>query len=407
MIVGFFTSALSRYAPTLALLAVLVTITACNDAATDLGADLVPGTDSLYAASSLEQQDLLDSVFTSLDRQPAFNGTFVLLGRTADSEARMFVEFINYPTFGAADSFSVVQADLMMYPQPYVYGDTASRTFGLTGYELQQLWAPSVTWDSIWAADGSTTYYSTAQKPICTFSKEITATDSVLAVPLDPEAAKSWLVKGADSASRSELFGLVFLPTAGSTIRQFRAFNSSSSVMRLRVATRKLGRDTIDTTFIEAAIAGFLNTPTAPTNELIVQGAQVYRTQCDIDLSAIPAQAVIMSASLRVTMDTTVAFGGNGVRDEVLRLTYTPMGALSPLSISVRGDDSTKTFRFANLASLVQDMMRNGRKGTFRIGPDGGNELWRMNRLRLFPMSADSALRPRFNVIYTVPSVIK
>jgi hypothetical protein len=83
------------------------------------------------------------------------------------------------------------------------------------------------------------------------------------------------------------------------------------------------------------------------------------------------------------------------------------MGALSPLSISVRGDDSTKTFRFANLASLVQDMMRNGRKGTFRIGPDGGNELWRMNRLRLFPMSADSALRPRFNVIYTVPSVIK
>lgn len=406
MIVSLFSLVRLRTLPTLAFLAVVLTITACNDAATDLGADLVPGTDSLFAASSLEQP-LLDSVFTSLDRQPSFNGTFVLFGRTSDSEARMFVEFINYPTFGSADSFTVVQADLMMYPQPYIYGDTASRTIGITGYELKKLWAPSVTWDSVWAADGSSSYYSTTQQPICSFTKDLASTDSVVAVQLDPIAAKSWLVKGADSAARSELFGLVFLPTAGSSIRQFRAFNSSSSVMRLRVATRKLGRDTIDTTFIEAAVAGFLNTPSPAPSALVVQGAQVYRSQFDVDLSAIPPQAVIMNATLRVTLDTTASSGGNGVIDELLRLTYTPAGSSSPLGITVRGDDSTKTFRFGNLASLVQDMMRNGRKGTLRVGPDGGNELWRMNRLQLFPMSADSTRRPRFNVIYTVPSVIK
>lgn len=406
MIVGMFSAEAGFRILPITLLAIALTITACNDAPTDLGSDLVPGTDSLYAASSL-QQELFDSVFTASMREPAFNGTYVLFGRTADAEARMFVEFIDYPSFGPADSFSVVQADLIMIPQAYLYGDTASRTLSMTGYELQKLWSPTATWDSIWAQDGSSTYYSTAQKPICTVSKDLTATDSIVSVPLDPAAAKSWLVKGPDSLLRKELFGLVFVPTGGSSIRLYRAFNNAASVMRLRVATKRLGRDTIDTTFIEAAIAGFVNAPSPSPGALLVQGAQVYRTQFDVDLSTIPHNAVIMSATLRVTVDTAASTSGNGPRDEVLRLSYSPAGSLSPINLSVRGDDATKTFRFGNLASLVQDMMRNGRKGTLRIGPDGANELWRMNRVPLFPMTADTARRPKLSIIYSTPSVIK
>lgn len=406
MIVGTFSAAPVLRVLPITLLAIALTITACNDAPTDLGTDLIPGTDSIYAVTSL-QQDVFDSVFTTSMREPAFNGTYVLFGRTTDAEARMFVEFINYPSFGPADSFSVVHADLMMVPQAYIYGDTASRTLSMRGYELQKLWNPTATWDSIWAQDGSSTYYSTAQSPICTFSKDLTATDSIVAVPLDPTAAKSWLVKGADSLLRKELFGLVFVPTSGSSIRLYRAFNNASSVMRLRVATKRLGRDTIDTTFIEAAIAGFINAPSPTSGELLVQGAQVFRTQFDIDLSSIPQNAVIMSATLRMTVDTAASTSGNGPRDETLRLSYTPAASLSPINLSVRGDDSTKTFRFGNLASLVQDMMRNGRKGTLRVGPDGANELWRMNRLRLFPMTADSARRPKLSIMYSTPSVIK
>lgn len=407
MIDGLFSMPATRSLTSILLLLATLAITACNDAPTDLGSDLIPGTDSLYAASSITMPALISGTSTELARAPIFNNTYVLFGRTSDSEARVFVEFINVPRLGSADSFTVVQADLMMHPQAYLYGDTNSRTLAMAGYELQRIWTPTSTWDTIWAADGSTTYYSTASERVCTFSKDLTSTDTIVAVPLDVTAAKRWLVKGADSVLRKELYGIVLLPTEGASIRQFRNTNGANQIMKMRVIHKRIDNDTLDTTFVESAVACFVNAPPVPANELYAQGAMVYRTKIDIDLSALPANAAIMQATLRVAMDAGASRAGTLGLDEILRMTYAPADGSTPLGLAVRGDDSTKVFAFNNLASLVQDMMRNGRKGTLKIGPDGSSEYWRMNRLRLHPMSADSTLRPRLHVIYTVPTVIK
>lgn len=400
-------TSLSHLRTSILIMLATLAITACNDAPTDLGSDMIPGTDSLYTASSLSTPGMISAAATVLERAPIFNNTYVLFGRTADAEARMFVEFINYPNLGAADSFQVVQADLMMHPQAYIFGDTNSRTLAIAGYELQQLWSPTATWDSIWAADGSTSYYSTASERICSFSKDLTSTDTIVAVPLNTTAAKRWLTKGVDSVLRKELFGIALLPTDGASIRQFRNTNGTNQIMKMRVIHKRIDQDTLDTTFVEAAIACYVNAPAPAANELYAQGAMVYRTKIDVDLSALPANASIMQATLRVTMDESSSVGGTLGLDEILRLTYKPGDGSSPLGVSVRKNDSTKVVAFNNLASLAQDIMRYGRKGSFLVGPDGSSEYWRMNRTRLHPMTADSTLRPRFHVIYTVPTVIK
>lgn len=386
------------------IIALSVILFSCNDLPTSVGSEVVPGTDTIFALSSLEAPLFLaDS--TSSVREPLVNGTYFLLGNTSADQARVFMEFINYPDAGADSTYDIVSAELEMYPQDYRYGDTTDRTVAFSALELKKTWSANVTWDSIWAADGSTDYYSLADAPVCTFSESVTTpADTVLRVPFDLDAVKQWMVAGRDSVLVKDVFGIVLLPTNTSVIRQFRNLSSVVQIMKLRVITKQ--RDTsqaIDTFYVESAVSSLVNTPEPRLGELIVQGARVHRSVLKISLDSIPENSVIIGGTLRITINDAASQYGLYGRDEVISLRYVPPTG-SAIELASRGDASG-VYVFTNIGPLLQLIRRSGGSADLFIKPSGIYESWRMNRLQFYTLADDPSLRPRVTVAYTIPGV--
>ena len=380
-------------------------ITSCNDAPNTVGTELIPGTDTIYAISSL-QVPLLPSASTQSDREPLYNPDFMLYGKTVDSEGRLFVEFLQYPRLGSPDSFEIISSELMMYPQDYKYGDTSNLTLSVHSYELKQLWYPQATWDSIWAPDGSTSYYSTSDPQVCSFEKTLTAEDSVVYVPFDTQATKRWFVLGSDSTTRDQLFGLVLLPETAGSIRQFRNNNNGVQVMKLRVIYKHADSVDNDTTYLESAVADFVDTPPAAGDtDLVVQGARLHRTAFQVKIDSLPPYSIILGSSFQASVNDGASQNGTFGRDEVLTLTYlSPSG--TQYAFSAYGDASGQ-YIFPNITTIAQLIRKYGGTGTLLLEPQGVNKYERMNRQKLFGMESDSLHRPRLNIVYTISTVFQ
>ncbi|HLP27340.1 MAG TPA: hypothetical protein VK147_01790 [Candidatus Didemnitutus sp.] len=387
-----------------AIIALGLILSSCNDIPTSVGSEVVPGTDTIFALSSLDAPLLFNDTTSSV-REPLVNSTYFLIGNTQNDQARVFVEFINYPDLGPDSSYDVVSADLQMFPQDYRYGDTSDRSVSFSAYELKRSWSANVTWDSIWAADGSTDFYSTADAPVCTFSDQVTvAADSMIRVPFDVDAVKRWMVAGRDSALVKEVYGVVLLPSNTSVIRQFRNLNGVLQVMRLRVISKK--RDStaaLDTAYVESAVANFVNTPEAQSGEFLVQGARIHRTSIQINLDSIPNNSVIVGGTLRITVNNAPSTYGLFGRDELLAVRYAPpLGSI--IELSSRGD-SSGVYVFSNIGPMLQLIRKYGGTAELIIKPSGVYETWRMNRLHIYGLDAEEYLRPRVTVAYTIPGV--
>jgi hypothetical protein len=385
---------------TLAVLCLTV-LTSCNDKPTDIGSELVPGTDTIYASSTVTK-DLLRQIGTKSERTPIYNSTYVLFGKTSDSEGRLFVEFIQWPKIGHPDSVVIVSSELEMTPQAYVFGDTNEKTLSVVAYELQQVWSANATWDSIWASDGSTPYYSTAQQAVAQFSSPI-QTDTVVRVPIEVEATKRWFSIALDSTSSEELYGIVLLPTNTASIRQFRNLRSNQQIMRLRVVSRRNDTASLDTNLVEAAVACFVNTPPAPEGETVVQGARIHSVKYEIRIDSIPQFAVIAGSRFIVRVDNNRSSVGNLGSDEVLGLSYTGKNG-SVLTMSTRRDENG-VFEFHDIVPLLQRIRRDGGIGEVELVPVDTYYTWQMNRMHFHTMAEDSALRPYLSVVYILPNV--
>lgn len=378
----------------------------CNDLPTIVGTDVVPGTDTIYASSSLERP-YLTSDSSVARRRPAVNGAFFLFGNTATDQARLFVEFINYPDLGDGSNYSLVSAELMMIPQDYRFGDTTDRSLSVTAYELKKAWSANITWDSIWNASGGTDFYSLADRPMAQFTTTITTgPDTAVFVPLDTARIKNWLVKGRDSASVREIYGMVLLSQSTSSIRQFRNLEGVRQRMQMRVVRQLLDTTSKrDTTFIECVAANFVSTSQPAPGELVVQGGHVREVRLTCSLDSVPAGAIIVGGTLRITVDAERSVIGSFGRDEILNLNYVP--ASGPIiNLATRGNANGE-FIFENLGPFLQLLRKNGGRGDLLIQPTGVYDSWRMNRLRLYTLSDDPFKRPRLIVAYTIPSVLK
>ncbi|MCU0329558.1 MAG: hypothetical protein MUC47_01095 [Candidatus Kapabacteria bacterium] len=396
-----------RTVPACLIVILWTVLTSCNDKATDIGNGLVPGTDSLYVVSSADSSHILDSVVTILERPRLFNNTFFLLGKTDVDDARIFIEFVGYPNLGRPEDYEVLASDLLMIPDAYKFGDTTDNTMAFSVHELTRLWTPTSTWDTIYAPTGQTDYYNPTSTPIASFSKSLTAQDSVVPVPFDLAATKRYLTWGVDSALKKQLFGLVMLPTSGRQIRLFRNSRSAQQVMKLRVITKHKDSTANDTTFVESVILNLVHSPTAAVNVPTTQGAQGHKIAFDVNLQSLPSNAIILDATLSLTYVKDASRIGNLGMDEVLRASIVPQG--SPITYEYRSfvDASTQRYDLRNLAAPLQLLLRQANKrGRVRVAPDDFREFWRMNRQVYHPLSADPSLRPKLTIVYTVPNVL-
>ncbi len=380
-------------------------ITACNDLATDIGADIVPGTDTIYALSSVTHP-ILDSVQSRTKAIPLYNTVYVLFGKTNDSEARLFLEFVNYPQLGDPSEWEVLESHLQLIPQEYRYGDTTSSTVSVRGYNLSREWSIGSTWDSIWAPDGSTTYYSTSTEPVCDATEQVVASDSVLNIPMSLSETRRWLIVGADSTRRvHELFGIVLLPNGEHGIRQFRNIQSNNQLMRLRVITKHKDSSNADTTFIQSAVGTFVKAPPALSTDLVVQGTQVHYGSMRISLDSLPEYAVIVGAALTVTLDYARSHVGTGGPDELLELRYTPpSGSMLRFQSRINANGE---YVFPNISAIAQRIRATKQPGTIELYPSDSYETWRLNRLSFHSSFTDPAKQPLLTVLFTVPTVFQ
>ncbi|NQW28976.1 MAG: hypothetical protein HQ472_00500 [Ignavibacteria bacterium] len=387
-----------------AILCCLFVVVGCNETPTDISKDIVPGTDSIYALSSASSQ-IMPKAETAYKPEPLVNNSFMLFGKTTDSEARIFFELLDYPNLGNASDFEVIQSDLEWLPQLYIYGDTTNKTLSISAYELTKRWSAFATWDSIWAADGTSEYYNTGQPKISSFTKELTSTDSAIFIPFDNQVTKKWLVQGADSATALLNYGVVIQAEVASSIRQLRYLVNGKSTLRLRVVTKHKDSTTADTNFLEPFAANFINTPAVSAGQLVVQGARKLRVAFDIDLDSIPPLSILMGGSFTVKVDVANSSWGSYGIDELMDLAYNTSDT-SRLTVITR-IDANNEFHFTNIGSLLQLIRVQGGKGTLYLQGDLGNEVWRMNRLRFFGFDAEPQNRPRLIVSYAVPRVFK
>jgi len=392
-----------------AALALSALIVSCNDAPSIVGSELIPGTDSIYSAST-DSLPMLGGDTTTASELPLLNSAYFLLGSTSTAEARVFCEILNYPATIAGDSlfsdttFEVTSANLQLLPHTYGIGDTSDRTLALNIYELRKFWPGNVTWDSVWAPSGTTEFYSTSDKPLATYSGSLAGfvpDSTVISIPFDQATVKRWMVASRDTAARKLVYGFALVPTGMRQIRQFRNITSGVQSMRLRVITRKRN-DTIPFIYnLDMTVAGFVNDADAPPTSLTIQGSRNVKSALTVRLDSLPKNAIIMGADLRLTMDQTVSTVGSLGRDDKIRLDYQPPTG-QRISIDSKSD-SSGVYRFANIGPLIDIVRRTGKAATFTFQTTGGNEFWTMNRTVFHGTRASVALRPRLTLIYTVP----
>jgi hypothetical protein len=388
----------------LASLVACLCLLSCNESPSEVGSDLSPGIDSLFTLSSIDVPSLIASTETVEAQRPIFNSTFFFLGKSAQAEARSFIEFINYPSLGNSSDWSVLSSELLLHPLDYRFGDSTNTSFGFDVHELDRLWDPSITWDSVWNAADVSTYYSPASPKICSFRGQITNTDTVVALPFDVAFTKQMLIRGADSTLRGQLFGLVVLPTVSSHVRLFRNLQTGNQIMRLRVVIQHRDSSEPDTTLLESAVACFVKTPKAAAGTLFTQGAAQHRLAVDLSVAAIPRNAVILDATLQLTANSAASLSGSLGPDDVLRATFLPPGASAAVIYQARKDDASQQFNFRNLAGSLQAILRSGDSvGRFLVIPDDFREQFRVNLTGFHPIDAPIQLRPRLSVVYAIP----
>ncbi len=386
-----------------------VLLVSCNDAPSIVGSELIPGTDSLFSAST-DSLPLLGGDTTTASELPLVNSAYFLFGSTTTAEARVFCEILNYPASIAGDSsfsdstFEVTSANLLLHPHTYGIGDTALRTLALTIYELRKFWPGNVTWDSIWAPSGTSEFYSTTDKPLATYSGSLAGfvpDSTVINIPFDQATVKRWIVASRDTAARKLVYGFVLVPNGMRQIRQFRNITSGVQSMRLRVITRKRN-DTVPYIYnLDMTVAGFVNDVDALPTSLTIQGSRNVKAALTVRLDSLPKHAVVMGADLRLTADQAASVVGSLGRDEKIRLDYQPPTG-QRISIDSKSD-SSGVYRFANIGPLIDIVRRNGKPATFTFQTTGGNEFWTMNRTVFHGTGAAAALRPKLTLIYTVP----
>ncbi len=380
-------------------------LSGCNDLPTDVGSDLVPGTDTLYLQSSTSTL-LMTDAGTRSEREPFYNSTYMLFGKTSDSEARMFVELVNYPDLGAPDSFTVISSELLLQPEAYIFGDTNDRLVDLRILELQQEWSAQATWDSIWAPDGSSTYYSDAQTPLATFSATIDTANTTLAVPIDLAATKRWLDLASDSATSGQVFGMVLLPRNTASIRQFRNLNDTRQAIQLRVVWKHADSTEPDTTLISSVAASFVNTPIPQETELVTQGAHQHFASFRVQVDSLDEFAILLGARLHLKADLSRSQIGRFGIDEVLGVRFRSSGG-EELTMVTRGTADGE-YTFDNIVPILQRLRADGGTGTIWIVPVDNYALWRMNRLWFHPTTAsDPNVQATLSIVYTIPTVLQ
>lgn len=363
-------------------LAALPFLGGCNQLPTDVAYPMLYDTASVAAVSSLEHPDLITGQRIINFHKGILNSGALLVGQYNGIKSASFIRCGNLP-----DSLQYITADRIISSKftlkanRWAMGDsTGNIHFGV--YKVKKLWKVTATWDSIFTSPADYIDYS---KVIASYNNSIplsedTVTDVVL--DFDKDLAAEWLKYGSDTTQYINL-GIAIVPSSDcNQLRRFAAQHISTSTDSI-VYYNNLQviyydkNNKIDTITLKSAMDYTLSTAPVPSdNEFVLQGATQYATQLDFDLSALPDNIAIHSATLYLTLDRDKSVFSNyntdSLRDYQLAAMYygktsdtAAADTLVPAMYASRLDDHyTYKYSLFTYAAEYLNRYASGRKGS-------------------------------------------
>ncbi len=285
-----------------ALLLSLLTFNGCSDEFSSVGSQLLNKENSTVKA--------LDSVIDSLnvsrtnfkEIKALGTSTTFLIGRYNDLTSYTLLKFDCYNSDLVSalknDSITVVSATMKLTPQ-YQYGDTLS-SFGFQAHLVNEFWDPyQFTADSL-----DRISYNKTDLII-----EKNVADTPYTFKLDQQTVLGWMKYDAVDSGNVANHGIMLEPSRGiNKVVGFYGvsyYNDAPPVMEVIYVKTGSAPDTI--TFDAIYDVHAVTSPEAETSSpyLILQSGVTYSSRLFFDISSIPKSAVINSAELLLTIDTT------------------------------------------------------------------------------------------------------
>ncbi len=294
----------------------IILIVGCNDSPTDLGTGFLiqDGVEVLKLDSSidsiLQSSNSFKNVFT------LGGSSHLLLGKAENITSHVMLKFV----FAIPDSIkeqlilrnlTVIDSYVEMFKN-YSFGDS-NATLDYKVFKVNEYWSSST-----FTAD-SFAFLDFDNSSDLSFNRT-NVNDSLYSFHLDTTLTSAWLQNFADTNVASN-YGIVLSPTDNSQkVLGFTAFNTSGeNDPRLRIIVEKPGA------YVDTLI-GYISTdlsvvlgdiPNVGIENLAIQSSLTSEAKLFFDLSSIPENVVINSASLTLTIDTIASKVGSSYTDKL------------------------------------------------------------------------------------------
>ncbi len=321
----------------------------------------------------------------------------LILGQADNKNASVLMKFGKFP-----DSAVVESAELMLKTFQSL-GDTTG-TMQASVYRVTQSWdEKELTFESFGDQFDPT--------PITTVTLTPSDSDTVV-VQLDPDLVTGWIDSTIDN------YGIYIRVEEGRFFKQVFSGNSLQNPPRLQLKYHKINQQ--DTTLtadaqVEADVFIFKQLFPLEEGPLYVSDGDDYRTLLKFDLSALPKQATINRAVLKLTVDSTHSFLSktDGHAIDLFRLTEESTDPNAAKLDSAQAINSVAQVAVAATRSLSIDVGSQVQSWSFGTNENFGmlvvsrrasRDLY---RTAFFSSKMDSTKAPYLMVYFTVPPDVK
>lgn len=368
---------------------------------------------SLVAALPLAQFVFHDTTVSaagdsSFRQYTPMNSDINLLGTYNGYTAYLPLEF--YPSyFPTRDTATVLSAKLMLHAASW-FGDSTA-PFAFTVYRVLRAWDPSsLQWDSLQMSlyDPSTVYG--------TYSGTVGPDTETIVVNLDTGMVHQWLE--SNTSTTTTKYGIILIPAPQTNVvRGFYAFDVADSLVpSLEIIARNPSATAPDTSTytngqdtFAGNIDNLLSTPTL----LYVQSGVPYRSMLKFDVSFLPRGAIVNKAEMLLHRDASTSHATRFTTDTAVAAHVLVSGSdftqfqVIDVSMGRRASGTSDLFSF-DLRHAVQywialpnyGILLTGPRAIDGLGLDGENTTFDLTTF--FSTRADSTLRPRLRILYSV-----
>jgi hypothetical protein len=363
----------------------LILMNGCTDDPPNaVGVSILPSRDGFNILSF----DTTANYSSSYLKRLSGASTLLMLGKYQDNEAASILTFNLDSTLFPG---SKIDSATLFFHIGYKFKDSVG-TIGFQIRNMRSSWtAGTYTWDSL-----STSSYS--DTILESHVMHIQPGDTTLSIRLDTAVVRSWIWSGMGKCS------IILLPTSSSTmILGLSSSGSTETLMpKLSIAYHdSVDSSRVDSIFTTTKVYVANNTFPVAAQHFFVQGAVADQGLLKFDVSRIPKNVSITSATLQLSLDTTLSVRGYST-DSSLTAYIALDDSAKPTAGGLYGTGSfinSHTVTFP-IASVVQQWVT--KQTNHGVIIEVTSDYINFDRYSFYDFTAAPSLRPTLTVKYSV-----